>query len=61
MQIIVNVKTVYGEDKIYPACGKAQVFAQMLRQKTLTWGNIKHIRALGYEVKQVTKKLFEGV
>jgi hypothetical protein len=52
--LIVVIKTVYGQEKIYPANSVAQIFADIARQVTLSCDTIKLARALGYsvEVKQ---------
>ena len=49
--IAVEIKTIYGTDKIYPACPKAEVFCKMLNQRTLTEHDIKLIKELGLEVR----------
>jgi len=33
MELIIKIKSVYGEDKIYPACDTAETFANAHRQK----------------------------
>jgi hypothetical protein len=48
--IQVEIKTIYGNEKIYPACDKAEGFCKLIGQKTLTRYDIEHIKALGYEV-----------
>ena len=48
--IKVEFKTIYGNDKIYPVCEKADVFCKLIGQKTLTERDIKIIKELGYEV-----------
>lgn len=50
MIIIVKIKQVYGEDKVYPSCEKAHLFARMLCQMSFTPVNINHIKKLGYTV-----------
>jgi hypothetical protein len=50
MNILVEIKTVYGEEKIYPMCQQAKLFAQIAGTKTLTRSVINHIKALGVEV-----------
>lgn len=50
MKIIVSIKTVYGNDTIYPICEKAKTFASMVGQKTLTLRDIEHIKRLGFEI-----------
>ena len=54
MQVVqVNLKSVYGEVKAYPANEAAQLFADIAGTKTLTMEALRKIRALGYEVKAV--------
>lgn len=50
MKIIVSIKTVYGNETIYPICEKAKTFASMVGQKTLTLRDIEHIKRLGFEI-----------
>jgi len=59
MKIIVEIKTVYGEQKVYPVCSNAQVFADIAGTKTLTEYTLNKIKALGYsiEVQQVEWKV----
>ena len=49
--IMVEVRDVYGQSKIYPVCGEAQIFAAIAGTKTLLPEDIKRIQMLGYEVK----------
>lgn len=48
--ITVQVRDVYGMEKVYPLSEDAFIFCEMLNQKTLTEDNIKYIKALGYKV-----------
>lgn len=57
MSITVEIKNVYGNESIYPMCEKAKTFATMLRQKTLTTQDIKHIKALGFSVEVFQPKV----
>lgn len=59
MEIQVEIKNVYGTQNIYPVCGNAKIFADLVKQKTLTLRDIDLIKKLGYEVKviQPTVKL----
>ena len=50
MQITVKRKSVYGEEKIYPACEAAETFASIAGTKTLTPETIARIKKLGYTV-----------
>lgn len=59
MNITVEIRNTYGQDKIYPVCDKAKIFAQIAGTTTLLRRNIQLIQALGYEVlvKQKEMKL----
>lgn len=48
--ITVEVRTVYGNEMIYPACPAAEAFAAIAGTRTLPHPILKHIRALGYEI-----------
>ena len=51
MDITVSKKSQYGIDVYYPIKGdKSEIFAKMVRQKTLTLLDIDYIKALGYKV-----------
>jgi hypothetical protein len=49
--LIVEVRDVYGQSKIYPVCGEAQIFAEIAGTKTLMPKTIQLVKMLGYEVK----------
>lgn len=48
--IAIQPRTVYGRTYYYPACPKAQTFADMVGQSTLTKQNLQHILRLGVEI-----------
>ena len=50
MDITVEVKNVYGQDRIYPICSKAQLFTRLTNTKTLSTWDINRIKELGYTV-----------
>lgn len=54
MIIQVEIKNVYGAEKIYPACTTSKLFADIAGTKTLTRGVLQTIKNLGYsiEIKQ---------
>ena len=54
--IQVEFKTIYGVEKIYPACEKSAIFAKLIGQKTLTETDIKRIKELGFEVQVANTK-----
>jgi hypothetical protein len=49
-QITVEIKTVYGNELIYPICDQAKLFAELAGTKTLTLRQISLIKQLGYTV-----------
>lgn len=59
MNITVEIRNVYGQDKIYPVCDKAQMFAQIAGTTTLLPRHIERIQVLGFKVlvKQKEMKL----
>ena len=48
--ITVEVRSVYGQDTIYPVCDAAKAFAAIAGTTTLTVTVLKQIMFLGYEV-----------
>ncbi|NDB68931.1 MAG: hypothetical protein EB015_13170 [Methylocystaceae bacterium] len=56
MQIQIEIKSVYGELKAYPACDKAKLFAEMLGTKTLTHSALIYIERLGYSIEQAPQQ-----
>ena len=51
MEIIVKVKSVYGEEKVYPVCDKAKMFAKIAGTTTLTHATLCLIERLGVLIK----------
>lgn len=50
----VSIRTVYGIDKVYPVCQIAIGLANLLGQKTFTQEDITKLRAMGFEIEEVT-------
>ena len=50
MKIAIEIRSVYGENKAYPADGAATVFAQIAGTRTLVRRTLCQILALGYEI-----------
>lgn len=48
LSIQVEVRNVYGEQKVYPICEKAKLFAEIAGTKTLTHCALTQIEQLGY-------------
>ena len=61
MDILVQIKSVYGQDKIYPVCGKAKTFAEMVGQQMLTHYNIAHIKKLGFAVNVMPQEKIDNL
>tara|TARA_R110002012_G_scaffold157856_1_gene319143 strand:+ start:430 stop:603 length:174 start_codon:yes stop_codon:yes gene_type:complete len=57
MEIEVQVKTVYGNNLIYPICNKAKSFTTLTKTKTLSREDIAVIKALGYSVKTAAQAI----
>lgn len=57
MKIVVEIKNVYGNELIYPACEKAIEFTRLTGTKTLSPYHIERIKALGYTVEVQQKTL----
>ena len=49
-KIIIEVKSVYGNDLIYPVCDDAKTFTKITGTKTLSPFVITYIKRLGYEI-----------
>jgi hypothetical protein len=50
MNLTVKIKNVYGIDRVYPVCKKAQLFANISNNKTLLPDVIELIKELGYKL-----------
>ena len=52
-QITVQIKSIYGNEMIYPICPQAKIFAELAGTKTLTRTAINLIKDLGFKVNVV--------
>ena len=59
MNIIVQIRNVYGNELIYPVCATAQLLAKLAGRKTLGTVDIKTIEELGYVIRVQPQKLGE--
>ena len=50
MEIKVKIISQYGNQRIFPACAKAELFCKIAGATTLTDDRIQAIKALGYAV-----------
>ena len=53
MHIQVEIRSVYGNETVYPICRHAQFLAAMAGTKTLTLDKLRLIQANGYDVEIV--------
>jgi len=53
----VRVTEKYGRETIYPDCERSRLFAELLKQTTLTRTNIEVIKKLGFEFKTRNEEL----
>ena len=52
----VEVRSVYGNEMIYPVCFYAERFAAIAGKKTLSRTDLMNIKALGFAVEEVAIK-----
>ena len=57
MTILVEVKNVYGNRTVYPACDKSRLLAALTGNRTLTVDAIETIKRLGYTIQVKTPTL----
>jgi hypothetical protein len=57
MECIIEIKSVYGQDKVYPVCETSQIIAKLSGNSTLTPVTIALAKQLGYTFKQEECKL----
>ena len=60
MHITVQVRSVYGNELVYPADDQAVLFASLVNAKTFNARQIGQIRALGYAVHVASGQLPAG-
>jgi hypothetical protein len=56
MQLTVEIKSVYGVERIYAVCNNAKLITKLKQSKTLSKDDISILKELGYriETKQPT-------
>ena len=50
MQLIVEIKNVYGVERIYAVCNNAKLITKLKQSKTLNKEDISILRELGYTI-----------
>ena len=56
MELLVQIKNIYGRDVIYPICEKSQLLTRLSGNRTLTEEAIAVIKGLGYTFITTTTK-----
>lgn len=52
LNLVVEVRSVYGTEKIYPVNDKAKLLASLAGTKTLSVANLELAKKLGFTVEQ---------
>jgi hypothetical protein len=55
-EITVQMRDVYGTEKVYPICDSAMQFASIAGTTTLTMRVLKRIEALGYTITYLLRR-----
>jgi len=50
MELIVEIKNVYGVERIYAVCNKAKLITKLKQSKTLNREDISILKELGYQI-----------
>ena len=50
MQLIVEIKSVYGVERIYAVCNNAKLITKLKQSKTLNKEDISILKELGYKI-----------
>jgi hypothetical protein len=50
MQITVEIKSVYGVERIYAVCNNSKLITKLKQSKTLNKEDISILRELGYKI-----------
>ena len=50
MQLTIEIKSVYGVDRIYAVCNNAKLITKLKNSKTLSKEDISILRELGYTI-----------
>ena len=50
MQLTIEIKSVYGVQRIYAVCNNAKLITKLKQSKTLNKDDISILRELGYQI-----------
>ena len=54
---MVNIKNVWGVERIYPACDVSNILIDLMPTKTFSRDDLETIKKLGYEIVTKAQKL----
>ena len=57
MQLIVEVKNIYGVERIYAVCNNSKLITKLKQSKTLNKEDISILRELGYTIETKQPKI----
>ena len=57
MNITVEIKNVYGNHSVYPACDTSRLLAQLAGTKTFTRSALDTIKQMGYSITVAQPKI----
>ena len=57
MELLVQIKNIYGNERIYPINKTALNFTRLTNSKTLSRSDINTIKELGYKITVKTEEL----
>ena len=57
VKLIVQIKNIYGVQRVYPVCEKSKIFSRIAGLKTLQQPVIDEIKKLGYKIETRGEKL----
>lgn len=56
-EVVVEIKTQYGCERIFPVNDTAQMFATLAGSKTLSHNDLRLVKGLGFSIVVVQKEL----
>ena len=57
MQLIVEIKNIYGVERIYAVCNNSKLITKLKQSKTLNKEDISILRELGYQIETKQPKI----
>ena len=60
MQLTIEIKSVYGVQRIYAVCNNAKLITKLKQSKTLNKDDISILRELGYQIETKQSTIQKG-